>query len=88
MKQFKMGNFFATKFYCYWISFSRNSCITWHPEACNYMIEGVPSIPYGYISSYLNGVQANMTLRRRQAQKMLSEESDCEYVLNISAFPQ
>jgi len=52
------------------------------------MIEGVPSIPYGSISSYLNGVEENMALRRRQAQKMLSEESDCEYILNISTFPQ
>ncbi len=88
MKQLKMGNFFNTKFYCYLISSSRNSCIAWHPEACNYMIEGVPSIPYGSISSYLNGVEENMALRRRQTQKMLSEESDCEYILNISTFPQ
>ena len=56
-------------------------------EACDYMIEGVPSQPYGYISS-LNTVEANMALRRTQAQQILFEESDCEYVLNISAFPQ
>jgi hypothetical protein len=52
------------------------------------MVEGVPSKPYGYISSCLNTVEANMALRRRQVQKMLSEESDCEYILNITAFPQ
>jgi hypothetical protein len=52
------------------------------------MIEGVPFKPYGYMSSYLNTVEANMALRRKQAQKFLSEESDCEYVLNISVFPQ
>jgi hypothetical protein len=83
-----MSNFLNNEYYCYSISYSRNCCIAWHPEACDYMIEGVPSQPYGYMSSYLNTVEANMAWRRRQAQKMLSEESDCEYVLNISVFPQ
>ncbi|UJR10396.1 hypothetical protein I4U23_014599 [Adineta vaga] len=62
--------------------------IAWHPEACNYMIEGVPSEPYGYLSSYLNTVEANMTLRRNQAQKFLSERSDCEFILNLATFPR
>lgn len=52
------------------------------------MIEGVPSEPYGFLPSYLNIVEANMALRRQQAQNILSEESDCEYVLNISMFPR
>lgn len=52
------------------------------------MIEGVPSKPYEYTSSYLNTVEANMALRRKQAQKILSEESNCDFVLNICAFPQ
>lgn len=67
---------------------SRNCRIAWHPEACDYMIEGVPSRPYECTSSYLLTVEANMALRRKQAQKILSEESSCEYVLNIAAFPQ
>jgi hypothetical protein len=28
-----------------------------------------------------------MRLRREQGQKILSEQSDCEYILNIAAFP-
>lgn len=67
---------------------NRNCRIAWHPEACDYMIEGVPSKPYEYTSSYLNTVEANMALRRKQAQKILSEESNCDFVLNICAFPQ
>ncbi|CAF3904200.1 unnamed protein product [Adineta steineri] len=62
--------------------------IAWHPEACDYMIEGVPCEPYGFLPSYLNTVEANMTLRRKQAQEILSEQSDCEYVINISVFPR
>lgn len=73
---------------CRFFFHSSNCRIAWHPEACDYMIEGVPFKPYGYMSSYLNTVEANMALRRKQAQKFLSEESDCEYVLNISVFPQ
>lgn len=66
----------------------RNSRIAWHPEACDYMIEGVPSRPYQCTSSYLNSVESNMALRRKQVQKILSEQSSCEYILNIAAFPQ
>jgi hypothetical protein len=62
--------------------------IAWHPEACDFMIEGVPSVPYGFVSSHLNTVEANMRLRRIQAQQILSEQSDCEYVLSLSVFPQ
>ncbi|CAF0847865.1 unnamed protein product [Adineta ricciae] len=62
--------------------------IAWHPEACNYMVEGVPSQPYGYVSSYLNTVEANMALRRNQVQQILSKKSDCEFVLNLAAFPR
>ncbi|CAF1326663.1 unnamed protein product [Adineta steineri] len=62
--------------------------IAWHPEACDFMIEGVPCEPYGFLPSYLNTVEANMTLRRKQAQEILSEQSDCEYVINMSAFPR
>ncbi|CAF3591764.1 unnamed protein product [Rotaria sp. Silwood1] len=62
--------------------------ITWHPEGCNFVIEGVPCQPYGCSPSYFNTVEANMRLRREQAQRILFEQTDCEYILNISAFPR
>jgi hypothetical protein len=74
--------------YSYFLSSLRTCRIAWHPEACDYMIEGVPSEPYGFLPAFLNTVEANMALRRKQAQEILSEKSDCEYVLSISAFPQ
>ena len=61
--------------------------IAWHPEACNFVIEGVPFQPYGFLPSHFNIVEANMRLRREQVQKLLSEQSDCEFILNIAAFP-
>jgi hypothetical protein len=61
--------------------------IAWHPEACDFVIEGVPSQPYGFLPSHFNTVEANMRLRREQVQKILSEQSDCEFILNIAAFP-
>src|SRR5438270_298573 len=65
-----------------------NACrIAWHPEACDFVVEGVPSQPYGYLPSHFNTVEANMRLRREQVQTILSEQSDCEYILNIAAFP-
>jgi hypothetical protein len=66
---------------------SRACRIAWHPEACDFVIEGVPSKPYGFLPSHFNTVEANMRLRREQVQKILSEQSDCEYILNIAAFP-
>ncbi|CAF1401918.1 unnamed protein product [Rotaria sordida] len=62
--------------------------ITWHPEACDFVIEGIPFQPYGFSSSYFNTVEANMRLRRKQVQRILFEQTDCEYILNISAFPR
>lgn len=52
------------------------------------MIEGVPSEAYGSLLSYLNTVEANMTLRRDQAQKVLGKDSDSEFVLNLATFPR
>jgi hypothetical protein len=52
------------------------------------MIEGIPSEPYDFFPSCLNRIEANMKLRRTQAQEILSEQSDCEYVLSLSAFPR
>ncbi|CAF4085715.1 unnamed protein product [Adineta steineri] len=63
-------------------------CIAWHPEACDFVVEGVPFQPYGFLPSHLNTVEANMRLRREQVQKFLSEQSDNEFILNIAAFPR
>lgn len=62
--------------------------IAWHPEATDYMIEGVPSMPYGFLPSYLNIVEANIRLRRQQAQDLLNENADSDYVLSLCAFPR
>ncbi|CAF4881062.1 unnamed protein product [Rotaria sp. Silwood1] len=62
--------------------------IAWHPEACDFVVEGVPFQPYGFLPSHFNTVEANMKLRREQVQKILSQQSDCEYILNIAAFPR
>ncbi|CAF0982945.1 unnamed protein product [Rotaria sp. Silwood1] len=61
--------------------------IAWHPEACDFIIEGIPFRPYGFSPSYFNTVEANMRLRKEQVQQILFEQSDCEYVLSIAAFP-
>ncbi|CAF1077577.1 unnamed protein product [Rotaria sordida] len=62
--------------------------IAWHPEACDFVVEGVPSQPYGFLPSHFNIVEANMKLRREQIQQILCQQSDCEYILNIAAFPR
>lgn len=59
-------------------------CIAWHPEACDFVVEGVPSQPYGFLPSHFNIVEANMKLRREQVQKLLS---DGEFIVNMAAFP-
>ncbi|CAF1502581.1 unnamed protein product, partial [Didymodactylos carnosus] len=65
---------------------SENEChIVWHPEACNYVVEGVPEKPYGFLPIHFNTVEANMKLRRQQVQNILDKD---EYILNISAFPR
>ncbi len=67
--------------------FWRTHRIAWHPEACDFCVEGVPAQPYGFKPSHFNTVEANMKLRREQVQNILSEQSDCEYILNIACFP-
>ena len=78
----------SIKYHLYFVCKLSACRIAWHPEATDYMIEGVPSEPYGFVPSYLNTVEANIALRRKQAQQILSEQSDCEYVLSLSAFPR
>ncbi|CAF5103674.1 unnamed protein product, partial [Rotaria sp. Silwood1] len=38
--------------------------ITWHSDKCDFVIEGIPFQSYGFSSSCLNTVEANMRLRR------------------------
>ncbi|CAF0908613.1 unnamed protein product, partial [Didymodactylos carnosus] len=59
--------------------------VTWHPEGCDFVLEGVPNKPYGYLPIHFNTVEANMKLRRSQVQSLLEEN---EYILNICAFPR
>lgn len=63
---------------------SRAYSIAWHPEACDFVVEGVPAQPYGFLPSHFNIVEANMKLRREQVQKLLS---DGEFIVNMAAFP-
>ncbi|CAF2579027.1 unnamed protein product [Rotaria sp. Silwood2] len=61
----------------------RNDCLKWGDE--DYMIEGTPGKPYGYLPVHFNMVEANMRLRRQQGQELLGED---EYVLSTSNFPR
>ncbi len=40
--------------------FCKSMLHEWHPEtACNFVIESVPSHPYGFLPSHFNTVEAN-----------------------------
>ena len=56
----------------------------WRPEFANYMIEATPGEPYAHQINNFNKLQANMALRRKQAQDILGED---EYVLSLTCFP-
>ncbi|CAF1306237.1 unnamed protein product [Rotaria sordida] len=61
-----------------------DDCVTlWRPEYADYMIEGTPGKPYGYLPVHFNMVEANMRLRRQQGQELLGKD---EYVLSTSNF--
>ncbi|CAF0788269.1 unnamed protein product [Rotaria sordida] len=63
-----------------------DDCTTlWRPEYADYMIEGTPGKPYGYLPVHFNMVEANMRLRRQQGQELLDKD---EYVLSTSNFPR
>ncbi|CAF0741062.1 unnamed protein product [Adineta steineri] len=62
-----------------------NCTSLWRPEYTDYMIEGTPGKPYGYLPAHFNMVEANMRLRRKQAQELLDKD---EYVLSTSNFPR
>lgn len=56
----------------------------WRPEYANYMVEGTPGFPYEHQIQCFNRVEANMRLRRKQVQDILSKD---EYILTVTAFP-
>lgn len=56
----------------------------WRPEYANYMIEATPGDPYEHNISCFNRVEANMRLRRKQAQDILEKD---EYILAVTSFP-
>ena len=56
----------------------------WRPEYANYMIEATPGEPYAHQINNFNKLEANMRLRRKQAQDILGED---EFVMSITSFP-
>ncbi|CAH8498948.1 unnamed protein product [Heterobilharzia americana] len=59
--------------------------ITWQPEYAEYMIEGVPGIPFGRLLHAFSTVECNM--RKRRLELMAHLPQDC-VALTISAFPR
>ena len=54
------------------------------PEFAAFMVEGMPATPYDHTMSALCRVEANMSARRRQIQRLLDHG---EYVLTCTTFP-
>jgi glutamate--cysteine ligase catalytic subunit len=63
----------------------KNLPTLWRPEYANYMIEATPGHPYEHTISCFNRVEANMSLRRKQAQDMLGKD---EYIVSLTGFPR
>lgn len=65
--------------------------VLWRPEFGSYMIEGTPGGPYGEVCdgqgllSYLNDVESNMALRRKEIEELLHPN---EHILSITSFPR
>ena len=69
-----------------------NRKVLWRPEFGSYMIEGTPGGPYGEVNcdgqgllSYLNHVEPNMRLRRKEIEELLPPN---EFILSITSFPR
>jgi glutamate--cysteine ligase catalytic subunit len=56
------------------------------PFSKNHPFKGTPGSPYDHRISNFNKLEANMRLRRKQVQDMLSD--DDEHVLSITTFPR
>jgi len=57
----------------------------WRPEYGSYMIEGTPGRPYGGLLSFFNVVEANMRMRRAEANALLNPD---EAVMSLTSFPR
>ena len=62
----------------------KNLQTLWRPEYADYMIEATPGSPYEHQISCFNRVEANMRLRRKQAQELLGAD---EFVVSLTSFP-
>ena len=56
----------------------------WMPEFASFMIEGLPCLPYEHDIASLGLIEANMKLRKQQAQELLAPN---EYLMTFSTFP-
>lgn len=56
----------------------------WMPEFASFMIEGLPGSPYEHDISCIKDIEANMRLRKQEAQKHLDPN---EYLMTFSTFP-
>ncbi|CAF1500131.1 unnamed protein product [Adineta ricciae] len=64
----------------------KESCpVEFHAEDCNFVIEGIPSIPYSSQISSFPLVETNMKSRREVVQRFLNPN---EFILTFSAFPR
>lgn len=62
----------------------KNLLTLWRPEYANYMVEATPGYPYEHQIGCFNRVEANMRLRRKQAQDLLGKD---EYCVSLTSFP-
>ena len=57
----------------------------WRPEYAEYMVEGTPGQPYGWLVQHFNIVEDNMKFRRKELQSFLQPD---EIALSITNFPR
>ena len=69
-------------FVCAWCREVRS---LWRPEYAEYMVEGTPGQPYGWLVQHFNVVEHNMTYRRRELSTLLEED---EVALSLTVFPR
>ncbi|XP_018018682.1 glutamate--cysteine ligase catalytic subunit-like [Hyalella azteca] len=57
----------------------------WRPEYAEYMVEGTPGQPYGWLVQHFNIVEHNMAYRRQELHSLLEKD---EVALSITCFPR
>ncbi|KAF5402329.1 Glutamate--cysteine ligase catalytic subunit [Paragonimus heterotremus] len=57
----------------------------WQPEYADYMVEGLPGIPFGQLPHAFSTVEPNMCKRRKQLESCLPK--DC-FALTLTTFPR